>query len=411
MDSYFSLIVVALVSLALSALFSAIEIAFTASNKLLLTIDNRRSPIFNFTTGIFKKAPADFLSTVLVGNNLCLVVFSLYMSQILAPTVGDNIVLETLISTLIVLFMAEFMPKVMAQNSPNVVLRIFIVPALIFYFIFYPISKMTTYISLGLLWLFGFRFKPDQGTQQFDKVDLQAIVEDELASGAATEKEIRIFHNALDFSQVKVRECMIPRVEIEAFDVEGSPEELRKLFIKTKFSRIPIYRESIDTIIGYASSRDLFDFPASVELMLRDSIYVPSSALASPLLEEFIRTHKTIAVVIDEFGTTAGMVTIEDILEEIFGEIDDEHDDDFKLGKVISEGEYLFSARAEITQINQEFSLSLPESDDYETLAGYFLNMVGEIPEVGSTVTLGAFRFTVERADARRISLLRVTKL
>ncbi len=403
-----SLIVVAIVSLVMSAFFSGLEIAFTASNKLLLTIDTQRNGFFSIATSLLKNYPADFLSTILVGNNLALVIFSLYMSNLLAPFTGNSMLLETLVSTIIVLVTAEFVPKVIVQSSPNFYLRIFIFPALFFFIIFYPISKICTYISLGFLWIFGFRFKRDDQKQHFDKVDLQAIVEDEIASDAPTENEMRLFHNALDFSQIKVRQCMIPRVEIESFDVEDSLDELKKLFIYSKFSRIPIYRDSIDNIIGYASSRDLFNSPSSVEEILREPIFIPASGSARLLLEEFIRTHKSLAIVIDEFGTTAGMITTEDILEEIFGEIDDEHDDDYLLGKVVGEGEYIFSARAEIEQVNEQFLLSLPESEEYDTLAGYFLYEVGEIPQAGQSVTIGNLLFTVERANRQRISLLRV---
>lgn len=403
-----AVISVIVVSLILSAFFSAMEVALTSSNKLLLSIDNSSSRFTAYVVRLFADAPANFLSSTLVGNNIALVVFSLFMSRLLYPVGEGNLLVETLVSSGVVIFTAEFLPKAIVRSAPNFYLKIFLVPAYFFYLLFYPVSRFCTYVSRLVLRIFGMRLASGAPARSFDMVDLQSLVEDEINSEAPTENEMKIFHNALDFSAIKVRECMVPRVEITALDIEDSIEELQQMFVRTKFSRIPIYRDTIDTIVGYASSRQLFDSPQAIAQMLREPIYVPGSGSAKWLLEEFIRTRRSLAIVIDEFGSTAGMVTTEDILEEIFGEIDDEHDADYLVEREVSKGEYLFSGRVEIEHINSQYGLEIPERDDYETLAGYVLYNVGEIPTVGESFDLDGFSLTVERGSSRRISLIRL---
>lgn len=404
-----SIIAVIVISLVLSAFFSAMELALTSANKLLLSIDQSSNRFTAYVMRLFRDAPADFLPTMLVGNNIALVVFSLFMSRLLYPDAQQsNLLVETLVSTGVVIFTAEFLPKAIVRSAPNFYFKIFLLPAYFFYLLFYPISRFCAFLSRMILRILGIKIDKGAPIRSFDRVDLQSLVEGEINSEAPTENEMKIFHNALDFSAIKVRQCMIPRVEITAFDIEGDIAEFQQLFVKTKFSRIPIYRGTIDTVVGYASSRQLFDQPSSVEAMLREPIFVPGSGSAKWLLEEFIRTRRSMAIVIDEFGSTAGMVTTEDILEEIFGEIDDEHDNDYLVEREIAPGEYLFSGRVEIEHLNAEYGLSLPERDDYETLAGYVLYNVGEIPSVGESFSLDGMTLTVERGNSRRISLLKL---
>lgn len=407
MDS--SVVIVILVSLVFSAFFSAAEIAFISSNKLLIEIDRKQSPIFERIVGVFLRSPSQYISSILVGNNIALVVFSLFMSRLLYPSGEGNLLIETLVSTIVVIFVAEFLPKALVRSSPNFYLRIFAAPLSVFYWLFYPFASFTSWLSRAILRLLGFRIARNTGVTAFDKVDLQSLVQSEIESPTPTDNEIKLFQNALDFSQVKVRECMIPRVDITAFDIEGSVEELSRVFVKTKFSRIPLYRTSIDNIVGYASSRQLFENPASVEDMLREPIYAPESGSVQRLLSEFIRTRRSIAVVIDEFGSTAGMVTLEDILEEIFGEIDDEHDADYLVDKSTGQGEYLFSGRLEIEYLNSKYDLKIPERDEYDTLAGYLLNLSGEIPSVGEVFHADGFTMRVVKASVSRVSLIKLT--
>lgn len=404
-----SVIVVIIISLLSSAFFSGMEIAFIASNKLLLEIDKKQSKLYNHIFSVFLDHPSQYIASILVGNNVALVIFSLFMSRLLYPSGEGNLFVETLVSTIVVIFTAEFLPKAVVRSSPNIYLRIFAVPLYVLYLIFYPFARFTSLLSSLILRIFGFKVQGGAISENFDKVDLQSLVQSEIEAPTPTDNEIRLFQNALDFSEVKVRHCMIPRVDITAFDIDGRVEDLTKLFIGTKFSRIPIYRDSIDNIVGYASSRQLFERPSSVADMLRPTIYAPQSAPVQRLLEEFIKTRRSIAVVIDEFGGTAGMVTLEDILEEIFGEIDDEHDASYLVEKRLNDNEYLFSGRLEIEYLNEKWGLDIPEAESYDTLAGYVLDHSGEIPAVGDHFQVGDFMLRVVKASGSRISLIKLT--
>ncbi len=409
MDS--TAIVVATIALILSALFSGLEIAFTTSNRLLIAADSGGSRTMRYIADLFRRSPSNFLASVLIGNTLSLVVLSLMLTKLLYSGYQGNIAVEFIVLATIVVVFGEFFPRVIVSSSADFFLKLFALPAFIFYLLFYPIIWFCAYVSTAILWLFGVRVRAGVLQRRFDIADLQTLVEEEIASDTPLDNEMRMMQNALDFGDVKVRECMVPRVEIEAFDVDGSLDELRKLFIATKFSRIPIYRGTIDTVIGYASSRQLFDSPSSIEEMLREPLYVPSSASAKSLLEEFIKLQRSMAIVIDEFGATAGLVTTEDILEEIFGEIDDEHDADYFVGKVISGGEYLLSGRASIEELSEEFAIEIERSEDYETLAGFILYTLGDMPEVGDSFIVEGLGITIDRISSQRISLVRVKVL
>jgi len=406
-----AIIIVIIICIIFSAFFSGMEIAFLSSNKLKLELEKQRSGMYNYIARIFTGNPGQYISTILVGNNIALVVYSIFMSRLLQALTGsENYLLETIISTIIIVFAGEFIPKAVVRANPNFYLRTFSVTAYIFYLIFYPISRFASWLASGILRIFGLKVTNTGEIGTFDKIDLASLMQEVSSTDkeAPQENELKLFQNALDFSDIRVRDCMVPRVDIDAIDIEDSIEDLRKLFIKTRFSRIPVYRDSIDTIIGYVSSRQLFSNPGSIGEILLETIFVPESHTAQKLLAQFIKTHKSLAIVIDEFGGTAGMITIEDILEEIFGEIEDEHDDDYLVDKKVSDNEFIFSGRQTIEYLNEQYRLNLPESDNYDTLAGYILFASENLPQPGEIMTLANLQIKILRASSSKISLLQV---
>ena len=354
-----SVAITVVVSLILSAFFSGMEIAFLSSNKLKLEIERKRSRLFGYIAGLFAKYPGQYITTILVGNNVALVVYSLQMSVLIqaglhaagiSPGDGGSYLIETLVSTAIILFAAELVPKTVVRLNPNFYYRSFALPVYFFYLLFYPVAKLTTLVSVGILKMAGLPLRRDQSISTFDREDLAHLLDEAAEDSEQTqnEKDIRLFQNALDFSDLLVRDCMVPRVDIEAVEQGCSVEEATRQFIDTQFSRLPVYRDNIDNIVGYINTKSLFRYPRSIGEILNKIDYVPESMPAQKLLTLFIRSRHSIAVVIDEFGGTAGMVTIEDILEEIFGEIEDEHDSQDLVEKKMSDNEYLFSGRLEI---------------------------------------------------------------
>lgn len=404
------LILVIALSLLMSAFFSAMEIAYFSANKLRLELERKQSSIYNHIAGLFLNAPGQYISTILVGNNIALVVYSIFMSQLIQMVVGsENYIVETILSTIVIIFTAEFIPKAVVKANPNFYLRIFAVPIYIFYLIFYPIAKLSTILSTLILRMFGLRLTGEAQIVGFGKIDLAALVENASSDNKTdtpNENEIKIFQNALDFSDLRVRDCMLPRVDIQAVDVEEEIETLQKLFIKTHFSRVPVYEGSIDNIIGYVNSRSLFQKPENIRQILRSMIYVPESAVVQKLLGQFIKSHKSMAIVIDEFGGTAGLVTIEDILEEIFGEIEDEHDADYLVEKQINDKEYILSGRLEVEYLNSEYGIGIPESDHYETLAGLILYTSENVPQVGEVIEIGNLTLKIVRASSSKITMV-----
>lgn len=406
------MIITVVAMLVLSAFFSGMEIAFTSANKLRLELEKKQSSVYNYIASLFQRNKGQYISTILVGNNIALVVYSISMSLLIQHFMGGaSYFVETLISTLVIIFTAEFLPKAAVKANPNFYLRIFAVPLLIFYMLFYPLSRFSTILSTLILKICGIKIDRQVQMGGFDKIDLAALVENsnDAKSDLENENEIKMFQNALDFSDLRVRDCMVPRIDIEAVEDDCSLEELRKLFIKTHFSRIPVYHGTIDSIIGYVNSRQLFTNPDNIAQMLRETIYVPESAMVQKLLSQFIKQRKSLAIVIDEFGGTAGMITIEDILEEIFGEIEDEHDSDYLVEKQISDREFILSGRLEIDYLNQEFGLDIPESDHYDTLAGYILFTSENLPKVGDVLYIGKLKIKILRASSSRISMVELT--
>ena len=407
-------ILIIFIAIILSAFFSGMEIAFVASNKLRIELDRKQGVFGSEILKIFTKNPGQYIATMLIGNNIALVIYGLIFSSLLGPKLSVYIdsdllilILNTLISTAIILFVAEFLPKTIFIISPNFFLKFLSIPTLIFFFLFYPISKFTLAAS-NLFIRLVFRIRRGTERQEnlvFSKVDLDHFVNISKQSQEESEPDfhnIRIFQNALDFSNVKLRECMIPRTEIEAVDSMSKIEELREKFIETRLSRILIYQNSIDNIIGYFELKDIFKNPSDIKSSIRKLAIVPETMPANKLLKLFVEEKKNIALVVDEFGGTSGMVTIEDVLEEIVGDIEDEHDINDLTEKVVGYNEYILSGRIEIDYLNEKYHLKLPEEDDYETLAGLIMFFHGSIPGNNDVIRIGKIVIRVLKATTTR---------
>jgi len=411
-------ILIILLAIILSAFFSGMEIAFVTSNRLRIELDRKQGVFGSKIIKLFTDNPGQYIATMLIGNNFSLVIYGLIFSKILGafltPIFGSDLlilIVNTIISTCIILFVAEFLPKTIFIISPNFFLKFLSVPTLIFFFLFYPVSKFTLAASNLFIRIF-FKVGPGKNKQEnivFSKVDLDHFVN--LSNQSKEESEpdhhnIRIFQNALDFSNVKLRECMVPRTEIEAVESRSSVEQLREKFVETRLSRILIYQETIDNIIGYFELKDIFKNPSEISSMTRKLAIVPETMPANKLLKLFVNEKKNIALVVDEFGGTSGMVTIEDVLEEIVGDIEDEHDTTDLIEKTVGVNEYMLSGRFEIDYLNEKYHLNLPEEDDYETLAGMILFYHGSIPGNNDVIRIGHFIIKVLKASTTRLELV-----
>lgn len=404
--------------LLLSAFFSGMEIAFVASNKLRIEIDKSNKGITQTLIDLFVSNSGMYITTILVGNNVVMVIYGIFMSDYLDPrleqigiSLGFRMFAVTLISTLIMLAVAEFLPKVIFRLRPNLFLRIFAVPVFLFYIVFFPISYFSVWFGGLLLRVFtGKKLAHKEEDRAFGKIDLNNLIEEGEASGTLNEDEhdIKLFRNALDFSEVKLRECMVPRTDIVALPLDGSLDELRDLFVQTGFSRILIYKDSIDNVIGYVHSSALFHHPETIVKAVSKILIVPETMSALRLLNLFTKEQKSVAAVVDEFGVTAGMVTIEDIMEEIFGEIEDEHDHLNLKEEVLAPNEYLFSGRLEVDYLNEKYNLDLPESEEYETLAGLILYYNEDIPNEGEQVVVEGITFEILQVKSARIEEVKV---
>lgn len=416
MEAY---IITIFVTIILSAFFSGMEIAFVSANKLRLELDKKQESINSKILTIFTGNPAQYIATMLVGNNVALVVYGVAFAKLLEPffysfldSAGAVLFLQTVSSTLIILLTAEFLPKALFRLNPNIFLRIFAVPLIIFYFIFYPITRITMWISKLLLnGIFRAGIDKNEEKRVFSRIDLDHFVNEQDNPTHHTkleelENEVKLFRNALDFSKVKLREIMVPRTEIEAMDIESEVEELRQRFIETGYSRILFYKENIDNIIGYIHHSVIFTKPESIRPNLKKVLIVPETMPASKLLSKFIAQKRSIAIVVDEFGGTSGMVTIEDILEEIFGEIEDEHDTIDLIDRKTGNNEYILSARIELDYLNEKYNLNFPVEENYETLAGFILFHHESIPKINTVITIGNYRFKVLKASNTRIELV-----
>ena len=411
-------ILIIFLAIILSAFFSGMEIAFVASNKLRIELDRKQGVFGSEIIKLFTDNPGQYIATMLIGNNISLVIYGLVFTNLLGPLLKPFIasdllvlIINTILSTAIILFVAEFFPKTIFVISPNFFLKFLSVPTLFFFFLFYPVSKLTLAASNLFIKMF-FRVRPGEKKQEnivFSKVDLDHFVslsKQNKAESEAEQDDFRIFQNALDFSNVKLRECMVPRTEIEAVDCDTDIDKLRAKFIDTRLSRILVYQESIDNIIGYFELKDIFKDPKDVKSLIRKLAIVPETMPANKLLKLFVAEKRNIALVVDEFGGTSGMVTIEDVLEEIVGDIEDEHDTYDLIEKVVGPHEYILSGRIEIDYLNEKYKLKLPEEDDYETLAGMILFYHGGIPGNNDIIRIGSIVIKVLRATTTRLELV-----
>jgi CBS domain containing-hemolysin-like protein len=411
-------ILIIFLAIILSAFFSGMEIAFVASNKLRIELDRKQGVFGSEIIKLFTDNPGQYIATMLIGNNISLVIYGLVFTNLLVPVLKPVIdsdililIINTFLSTAIILFVAEFFPKTIFVISPNFFLKFLSIPTLIFFFLFYPVSKLTLAASNLFIKIF-FKIKPGEKKQEniiFSKVDLDHFIslsKQNEEESEANNSDFRIFRNALDFSNVKLRECMIPRTEIEAVESTTSVEKLKEKFIETRLSRILVYQETIDNIIGYFELKDIFKNPSDIRSMIRKLAIVPETMPANKLLKLFVDEKKNIALVVDEFGGTSGMVTIEDVLEEIVGDIEDEHDTYDLIEKVVGQNEFILSGRIEIDYLNEKYHLKLPEEDDYETLAGMIMFFHGSIPGNNDVIRIGNIVIKVLRATTTRLELV-----
>lgn len=402
--------------LILSGFFSGMEIAFVSANRLKTEIDRKQSRTFDYIADVFTRNSSQYITSILVGNNIALVIYSLYMStliQVVGAKAGwesiasGSILLETALSTIIVIFLGEFIPKSVFKLNPNLYFRTFAIPIFLFYIILYPIAKLTTGISYLILRVMGQKVKDRRETEQFDRTDLAMLLED-TTDVEHEENEMKLFQNALEFPDLAVRDCMVPRVDVEAVESDCPIEELTARFAESQFSRIFVYEGSIDNIIGYVNSKSLFNNPKTLQQVIMKVNYVPETMPLQRLLTDFIKRRSYIAVVIDEFGGTAGIVSLEDMLEEIFGEIEDEHDQQDMVEKQISEKEFVLSARLEVEYLNEKYGLGIEESKEYDTLAGYVIYHHEGIPSAGENLMIDDKQIKILRTAQSRIELVKI---
>lgn len=412
------LLIIIIVTILFSAFFSGMEIAFVSANKLRMEIDKNQNIFPSNILRIFSDNPSQYISTMLIGNNLALVIYGIVMAIVIEPSIkhfisNDGIVLliQTIISTIVILFLAEFLPKTFFKINPNQTLRIFAIPVYFFYLIFYPIAKFTTALSRIIIKLF-LRVKiTDDDDNTFGKVDLDHFINDAQIKDDQSQEidhDVKIFQNALDLSNIKLRECVVPRTEIEAVELDDSVDFLKQKFIETGYSKIMVYEESMDNIIGFAASIQLFQKPTSIKEMVQKLPIVPETMPANKLLAMFIQNRKSMALVVDEFGGTSGVVTMEDILEEIVGDIQDEHDKIKLIDQKINDAEYQLSGRLEIDDLNEKYNLNLPVSAEYETIAGLILANYGSIPTVNDIIEVDVFSFKILKASTTKIELIKL---
>lgn len=416
-----TLIIGILITMILSAFFSGMEIAFVSSNRMLAQMDKEKMGISKRFLSLFFNNPNSFVSTMLVGNNIVLVVYGILIARLFDQTIfagmdaAFTVPADTVLSTLIILFTGEFLPKTLFQSNPNRLMQVFAFPAYLFYVILWPISRFATFLSGLILRLFRVRIPKDAISGGFSKVDLDYLIQssiDNARSNEEIENEVKIFHNALDFPDTKVRDCMVPRTEINSVDINTCTlDELRQKFIESGNSKIIVYTDDIDHIKGYIHSSELFKNPSSWKEGIRSMPFVPETMPAQKLMQILLQQKKSLGVVVDEFGGTSGIVSLEDIVEEIFGEIEDEHDSLKYVAKQTNEDEYLLSARLEIDKVNEMFSLDLPESEEYMTLGGLILNAYRSFPKLNEIVKIGKFEFKIIKIATAKIELVQLTVL
>ena len=416
MDAVIILISI-IITLAFSAFFSGMEIAFISANRLKIALDNKQGGVKAKILAYFAKNPASFIGTMLLGNNTAIVVYSMFMAMAIDDPLTELIgmtwlvlLIQTIITTILVLIFAEFLPKAIFRINPNRALSMLAFPLVIIYGILW----LPAFLIIGLAELILKIFIRDKGDNSqivFEKVDLDNYLEEYTAdteNSKVLDHEVKIFHNALNFADVIARDCMVPRNEIVAFEIEEDLVGLREKFIETGLSKILIYRETVDNIIGYIHSYELFKSPETIKSMLLPVSIIPETINANKILEELINKNRSIALVVDEYGGTAGMVTMEDVIEEIFGEIQDEHDLSDVSNKRINSKEFELNGRAEIDFLNEEFRLNLPLSEEYETLGGFIISEIQNIPQQGEVIRIGNFVITIKEVSNTKIEMVRV---
>ena len=413
-------ILLLIVVIMFSALFSGMEIAFVSSNKLLHGIDRNESSLTSNVINKFYDNSNNFISSLLVGNNIVLVIYGILMAKLLNATVlsgladneGVRLFLETLISTIVIIFTGEFIPKALFRIDPNSALKRFALFTYPIYIILYPFSRFTTICSCFILRLFNIKIKDEAMDTTFSKTELNNLIQSSLENADEEQEidnDVRIFQNVLDFSDIKVRDCFVPRTEIEAVEYNTPLEELKSAFIESGHSKIVVYKDNIDNIIGYIHSSELFRLSKKWQQKICKMPYVPETLPAQKLMRTLMQQKKSLAVVIDEFGGTSGIISLEDLLEEIIGEIEDEHDNQNLVAKSIGNNEYILSGRLEIERINEMFGLGLPESDDYQTLGGFILAHYQRFPQLTETLSIDKFKIRVIKLRSTKIELVKLT--
>ena len=422
-------IVVILLSLLFSAFFSGMEIAFISANKIHIEIEKKQDGFLAKILTLITEKPSKFIATMLIGNNIALVVYGLFMGELLmawflsiSPSSNSfinllltdfSLLTQTIISTLVILITAEFLPKVLFQIYSNTLLKVLALPAYVFYILFGFLSWFVIKISDFILKTI-FKTDGDDVQLAFSKIELGDYITEQMETVEEedhVDSEIQIFQNALEFSAVKAREVMVPRTEIAAVELHETPKNLTKLFTDTGYSKILIFKDTVDNIIGYVHSFELFKKPKTIKSILRPVELVPETMLIHDILNVLIKKHKSIAVVLDEYGGTSGIMTVEDIVEELFGEIEDEHDSTDLIEEVVSETTYKLSARLDVDYLNENYKLELPDGDEYETLGGLIVNKTGEIPEQNAEIEIENFRFTVLEVSNTKIDLVKLEVL
>lgn len=413
-----------ILSLLFSAFFSGMEIAFVSSNKIHIEIEKKQGGLLSLLLTKITAKPSKFIATMLIGNNIALVVYGLYMGDVLVAWFAEHLptdsrvmyylfnelslLTQTVISTLVILITAEFLPKVFFQIYANSLLKLLALPAYVFYLLFSVFSSFVIWISDFVLKTF-FKTKGDEVQLAFTKVELGNYISEQMESVEADDEvdsEIIIFQNALEFSEVKAREAMVPRTELTAIEIHDTIKNLSTLFTQTGHSKIVVYKNTIDDILGYVHAFDLFKNPKTIKSMLMPVEFVPETMLAKDILNVLSKKHKSLAVVLDEYGGTSGILTVEDIVEELFGEIEDEHDSVALIEEEIDESSYLFSARLEVDYLNETYKLQLPEHENYETLGGLIVHHTQEIPEQNQQIKIDHFLFTIEEVSNTKIELI-----
>lgn len=416
---YLTIIIIAVL---FSALFSGAEIAYVQSSKVRMAIDAKRGGLNDRLIQHFTKKEDMFISSLLVGNNIVLVIYGIALSALINPLLEtwfhDNealiLISNTLFSTGVILLFGEFLPKTTFRINPNLMMRIFALPLYLIYLAVYPISWLVSVISKGLMRVFGIKGEEVEN-DKFTMDELDDFIQQTIDSGnekSVVENEVKIFRKAIDFKDTEISECMIPRNEIVAVPLQGTTrEDLVQVFMKTGLSKVVVYREDIDDVAGYIHVAELFNSSADWRRKLKPVIFTPETMLANKMMRRMMSEKRTLAMVVDEFGGTAGLVTLEDIVEEIFGEIEDEHDVNKLVAREVEPGVYEFSGRVEIAQLNEDFNLDIPESEGYHTLSGYILEDRQQIPHQGERFTIGHLEFIIERMAGPRIELVRCVRL